>query len=249
MNDYYHPRKAVIIAGARVGSAMLCNALDSHPQISCEREDPLDYKTSPYFYQGLTPSQTIQLVLSRVGYQWCMCKVSYRSLAKSISLPELIEFGVERVIHLWRENALRVVVSAALNTSARNGEREHPTHAWETPAVSRIELDPASVLSEARRYILNVRAMRAQLGVCGLPVLELTYERLAGDRVYGWLDKYLAADLLKFLAINHDPTIEFRIFTKPINPYPLSEIVTNWPIVKAALVGTELERCCDETES
>jgi hypothetical protein len=243
MTDYYHPRKAVIIAGARVGSAMLCNALDSHPQISCEREDPLDYKTSPYFYQGLEPHQTLQLVLSRVGYQWCICKVSYRSLKNTISLEDLIEMGVERVIHLWRENALRVVVSAALNTSARNGERKHPTHAWETPEISRIELDPANVLSEARRYILNVRAMQAQLSVCGLPVLNLRYEDIAhpGTAQLWHTDENRVTEFLDVM--------EFHLTTdtRPINPYPLSEIVTNWSVVKAALAGTELERFCDES--
>lgn len=246
MTDYYHPRKAIIIAGSRVGSMMLCNALDSHPQISCERAEPLNPTTSIYLREGLTIEQTIRIVLSRPGFQWDMCKVSYRQLAKMVSLETLKGWGVEKIIHLWRENVLRVVVSAALNTSAWKGERDHPTHAWATPEISRIELDPANVLSEARRYILNVRAMQAQLAVCGLPVLELMYERIVpSPHDIGQLDIGIRG-LREFLEIEYAP---FLTLTKPINPYPLSEIVTNWPVVKAALVGTEFERFCDETQS
>jgi hypothetical protein len=231
MTDYYTPRKAIIVAGSRVGSAMLANALDSHPQISCEREAPLDHKTSVYLREGLSVEQTLRIVLSRPGYQWCMCKISYRQLAKTVSLDTLKTLGVERIIHLWRENALRVVVSAALNTSAQNGEREHPTHAWETPEVSQIELDPAWVLSEMQRYETNVQAMQAQLAVCGVPVLELIYEYIAPQTYEnGRLSEETHNQLWDFLGIWK---ILLQTKTKLINPYPLSEIITNWPDVKA----------------
>jgi hypothetical protein len=236
--DYYTPRKAVIIAPSRVGSIMLCNALDSHPQISCERTEPLNPKTSVYLREGLTPEQTLRIVLSRPGFQWNMCKVSYRQLAKIISLQTLIDLGVEKVIHLWRENVLRVVVSAALNTSAWNGERDHPTHAWETPEISRIELDPADVLSEARRYLVNVRARKAELA-SGLPVLELDYKQICHDE---WGQVYYSKEICQFLGVDY---VKLYSTTKPINPYPLSKIVTNWAHVRAAIVGTEFERWLD----
>ena len=82
---YYEPRKAVVIAGSRVGSMMLCNALDGHPDISCERSEPLNWRTSVYLREKLTAQQTLRIVLGRPGYRWCMCKVSYRQLAKIIS--------------------------------------------------------------------------------------------------------------------------------------------------------------------
>jgi hypothetical protein len=237
--DYYTPRKAVVIAPSRVGSIMLCNALDSHPQISCERTEPLNPKTSVYLREGLTPEQTLRIVLSRPGFQWDMCKVSYRQLAKIISLQTLIDLGVEKIIHLWRENVLRVVVSAALNTSAWNGERDHPTHAWETPEISRIELDPAAVLSEARRYLVNVRARQAELATCGLPVLELTYEQIKPYPGSGVLREYECIN--EWLDVDY-ATLGGVMYTVPINPHPLSEIATNWAHVRAAIVGTEFEK-------
>jgi hypothetical protein len=172
-----------------------------------------------------------------------MCKVSYRQLAKIVSLQTLIDLGVEKIIHLWRENVLRVVVSAALNTSAWNGERGHPTHAWETPEISRIELDPAAVLSEARRYLVNVRARQAELATCGLPVLELTYEQIFPPTyLSGRLSERAHEKIRPFLDIWRIP---LQTMTERVNPYPLSEIVTNWAHVRAAIVGTEFEKWLD----
>ena len=234
MADYYTPRKAVIIAGSRVGSTMLCNALDSHPMIGCDRSEPLNPITSPYLKAGLTNEQTLDIVLNRPGYHVCACKVSYRQIRKQIPLTALIDLGVTKFIHLWRENPLRVVVSAALNTRSRREGYTHPTHAWKTPPIQTIAIAPETVLMEGTLYLERVERMKAALQ--GYDTLTLTYEYIARGT---FLYDIPHGELLGFLQVQHAP---LATHTKQINPHPLSVIVENWSEVCETLQGTILEK-------
>lgn len=239
--DYYTPQKAVVIAGSRVGSTMLCNALDSHPLIACERHEPLNPKTSIYLKAGLTVDQTLGIVLVRPGYQWCMCKISYRQLRKHVSLEHLAALGVTKFVHLWRENPLRVVVSAALNTALR-GER--PTHAWETPPLQPIILDGQDILKQARLYLERVEQRKTELQ--GYDTLTLTYETLHThhlSKVTG--DLWLTHPFQEFFNV---PYFLLKTYTQPINPYPLPEIILNWKEVRTVLLDSEFAKFVESEE-
>lgn len=240
MTDYYTPRKAVIIAGSRVGSTMLCNALDSHLMIGCDRSEPLNPITSPYLKAGLTNEQTLDIVLNRPGYHICACKVSYRQIRKQIPLTALVDLGVTKFIHLWRENPLRVVVSAALNTRSRREGYIHPTHAWETPPIQTIAIAPETVLMEGTLYLERVERMKAALQ--GYDALTLTYENLIFPKLTLAIRESSEYAIREFLGISTTEKGYFQTMTKPINPHPLSVIVENWSEICETLQGTILEK-------
>ena len=233
--DYYQPRPAVVVATNRSGSTFLLNCLDSHPQIGCERGEPLDPRG---VWQEMLPEvnreRLMRLLWRRPGYRVAMFKLSYKHVRWVGT--EILQRERPRIIHLHRSNVLRMGVSAVINTAAMRGELQHATHTFEAvpPVKVRVEVD--RFIKGCRTYLNKVRGMRKQLKRLGLPLLILTYEELVGyegnetdEIISGTADT-----ICQFLEVDSLPLISY---TRRVNPQPLYEIVENWEALVGAVRG------------
>lgn len=144
--------------------------------------------------------------------------------------------GFDRFVILERRNLLRKVVSSAVY----HANRKAHIAAGRAPERIRVEIDPAELridrialplIEHLDGYRDGFRWLRERLA--GRDVLELTYEDdVAKDPGAGY------RKTCGFLGLSdEEPDIRFA----RTNPFPMSEIVANWPDVEAALRGSEYE--------
>lgn len=240
---YFNPMPAALVATNRSGSTLLLHCLDSHPQIGCERNEPLSPR-EPWARLKVKRHDLMRVLWRRGGYRVSMFKLTYRQLRWVGT--EILQENEVRLIHLHRRNALRVIVSSVINTAVVRGEMEHPPHSFEpVRQVATVRLEPEEFVASCHSYLDKVRAMRRRLKGLGLPVLYLTYSDLVGQegrevrqlpvRTVCWICDHLRVDRYPMYSQ-----------TRRINPRPLAEIVENWQEVRAAVVEGGLGRFLSE---
>ena len=241
--NYYKPKPAVLISTSRSGSTFLLNALDSHYQIGCERSEPLNHKTGPWRDVEIDRHQLMNALWSRPGYRVSMFKLSYRQ-AGWVGL-KTIKKRRALIIHLHRENVVRVIASSMINTMAVAGKLNHPTHSFTTPKPVKVAVDVAKFMNECRKYQGKVAGMVRDLDALDMPVKYLTYEDLIGyeGNEVEEVQTKTANSICDFLEVNRFPLFSE---TKRINPQPLGEIVENWRELRAALVNNGLGQWCED---
>lgn len=144
--------------------------------------------------------------------------------------------GVDRFIVLRRRNLLRAIVSSAIADQTRQYHRAR----GQKPQLRPIHLDPERV-----RIHRTVRPLLDFLQRLEAPFQELT-ERLPREQTLClWYEDHVAADP----RVGYRAACEFlnlvpregRIRFGRTNPFPLSEILSNFAEVQAALAGTPYE--------
>lgn len=239
MNDYTSPSPAALIATNRSGSTFLLNALDSHPQIGCERSEPLD-PHGWWMTLGAPVVNRVELLRflwRRPGYKVAMFKMSYRHV-RWVGMGFLKEAGA-RLIHLHRENVVRMGISSLINTAAVKGELDHPIHTFSPVDAVSIRVEVGPFIYNSLAHLKKVKAMKKHLGRLGLPLLSLTYEDLVGyegnepDEVQA----ATATAICEHLGVEVIPLVSY---TRRVNPRPLCEIVENWTELAAGLARTDL---------
>lgn len=242
-NDYTSPTPAALIATNRSGSTFLLHALDSHPQIGCERSEPLDPRGfwvrlgTMEAMKAMSRANLLRFLWRRPGYRVAMFKLSYRQL-RWVGLDVLKEVGA-RLIHLHRENVVRGGISSLINTAAVKGEIAHPIHTFSPVKAASIRVEVGPFIYNSMAHLKKVKAMKKQLGRMGLPVLNLTYEDLVGYEGHE-TNEVMAATataICEHLGVEEMPLVSY---TRRVNPQPLCEIVENWTELAAALRGTAL---------
>ena len=236
MTDYFKPRKSILISTSRGGGTFLAHCLDSHIMIGCERGEVINPRGVWQRTLGdkIGRFELLNLVLSRPGYEVNCCKLSYRE-ARWVGLEALKIMGVSRVIHLHRENALRVITSSMINNIDNS-----PRHSWSAVSLNRISVDIDLFLYECRRYMKNIIKMRQYLTDSKLPVLFLTYEQMMeGASEIKKLPPTLSENICMFLDVDQQ-ILRARI--RRINPRPLSEIILNWTPLRQKLIKSEFKR-------
>lgn len=236
---YFNPLPAALVSTNRSGSTLLLHCLDSHPQIGCERNEPLSPR-EPWARLKVKRHDLMRVLWRRGGYRVSMFKLTYRQLRWVGT--EILQENEVRLLHLHRRNALRVIVSSIINTAVVRGEMEHPPHSFEPVlAVATVHLEPEAFVTSCHNYLDKVRAMRRLLKGLGLPVLYLKYADLVGEegREVSQLPAETAARICQHLGVDQAPLFSQ---TRRINPRPLAEIVENWEEVRGAVVEGGLGR-------
>ena len=231
---WFTPRRFLMVFTQRGGSTFLSHCLDSRPDIGAERGEPLHER---YIWhqtlQDVPPHALLELILNRPGYKATVARVNYRHY-HNINTAYLK--GLDGIIHLHRENVVRIIISAIINS---RGLRT--THTYERLSAQQVYIEPKLLLAECDRYVGNVRAMIANLPKLEVPILWLTYDQIVGgegqeaDGVPWGVD----IDICKFLGVGPRPLLCYLKRTNPEHP---SALVSNWREVKDALKGTEHER-------
>jgi hypothetical protein len=246
MNNYFSPKPAALIATNRSGSTFLLHALDSHPQIGCERSEPLNprgYWAALGGQEAMSRAGLLHFLWHRPGYQVTMFKLSYRHI-RWIGTDILKEAGT-RLIHLHRENVVRMGISALINTGVVNGELAHPIHTFVQVEPISIRVDVGPFIYNSLAHLKKVAAMKKRLGQLGLPMLSLTYEDLVGyeGAETNEVMAETATAICNHLGVDEMPLVSY---TRRLNPQPLCQIVENWAELAAALSQTELSKFLEE---
>lgn len=246
MRDWFRPRPAILVTTARSGSTFLAHCLDSHPQIGCERGEPF---SPTYLWRvglKLDTETILSLMLDRPGYDVAMFRVMYRPWRR-LGLAALAQERGASIVHNERENALRVAVSADINTRLLAGDKRlkgHRVHTYEPLPPVHVTVKVSHILNEMLRYRANVAQMKEELAALGLPFLCITYAQIVGGEgnEATALPEDTGRELCEFLGVEYSPMASSL---RRVNPRPLCEFVENWDelrrAVKAAGFGRYLE--------
>jgi hypothetical protein len=234
--------RAVILTTQRTGSTSLVASLGSHPDIECAGEILIGAPDAPRpqvrgRFKGVVrianiitsgawlPGRRMERFYSGGSARVRAFKAMYNQLANPFALRYLRDDRTIRVLHLRRQNLLKVHVSRLLM-----GRRERVQATAPVDAV-RTHVSPSEAIAAMRRARERYERFDALFG--GHPRLQLTYESLFDGQE---LSAGTTAAICDFLAVARHPMRSK--FTK-LNPVSLREMVTNYDELAAAVSRTE----------
>jgi hypothetical protein len=166
-----------------------------------------------------------------------MCRLTYTQALDTNVWSWLVE-NQPSVIWLYRENLLRQAISVHLNIVARrSGSLERPAHTFRDLQPVKIQIDPALFVKYARGLnALNLR-VKAELEKFK-QVYSLTYAQVVGgeSKTAYQLPMKTAKPLCAWLGVRCE-TMSADL--RPVNPYPLWEIISNWKEIETAVSASE----------
>lgn len=223
-NSYYEQTRFLIIAPKRSGGTLLSHALDSHMDIFCHRGEPI-HRLDPIRQIADSPFEAIDTCLKMMGYEASGCKLTYEDV-KRIGLESIRHFKVNRIIHLWRENPLKRIVSEQVRLQdKKQGLR---THTRESRPLETITLDPQKTVSEIGKYWADVnmyrRILKSQTVGTGKAYMEIIYEQIA--YYHNIIERDLGFALQDFLGTSTKQMLKYSIVKR--NPFPLRDIIENY---------------------
>jgi hypothetical protein len=225
--QWSNPDKAILVAHVRSGGTFLCHALDSHPQIGCERGEPLHSHAQWMIAAGCDRIKVLNMMLFRPGYHVAMFKSTVKQFA--FVPDDYIARHDVALVFLERCNLLRV------HASSLSISRQRPPHSYEDDGNAQpVTIDTRGLIETWRQYEQAVAAVKARCQAARRH-LELTYEQVTAGQEDGHLNMYVSDLLCDFLGVERR-----RLYTetKRRNPKPLKEMIANYDRVAAALFET-----------
>lgn len=222
-------KNALIVAHQRSGGTLLCHFLSNHPQIFCPRDEPLNER-SLYKTTFKAPGTKIaEAIWKTPGYPLTMFKVTYQQFVRDLLSSKV------RVIHLYRQNVLRTIVSRLITREYRAGTfPNHRSHTVGLMEPVKLKVDVGYVIDACNK--LQVSQERMKEALKDVQFFELTYEGMTGYHVeVNRLSPALTCRLCEFLRVKRAPlACELR----RVNRYPLSQVIDNWEKLKGRMAGT-----------
>jgi len=231
----------------RVGSTLLGNMLKEHPRITWRNElitfHRMHYERMHGSNIGWTcsPTKVINAARRNAPWGWFGCEVKpYNAYELGITLEEMVDqlksMGFKRFIVLERRNLLRRYISVRM---ARASGKWHISDTSQRDNRS-IKLDPESnerwgeklSLLDVLRKDANENEQLLELARPFSP-LHLIYEdHLQNDPSvgYGMVCEHLG-----------EQPLEAQPNVVRTNPYPVSQLVSNYDEIAEVLAGTEFE--------
>lgn len=234
--------RAVILTTQRTGSTFLVECLDSHPAIDCASEILIgapDTLRPPYrgpfrqlvkvanvFTSGAwRPARRMEDFFSGGFARVRAFKAMYNQLVNPFALRFLRDNEDIKILHLRRDNLLKVHVSRLLMTKRDHVQALQPVETIQTHVEPHVALE---AMRKARaRYERFESVFRRH------PRLQLTYERLFDGQQ---LDAQTAREICGFLGVTHHP-MESSIIK--LNPESLRDMVTNYDELVREITRTE----------
>ena len=241
---------AVLISPGRSGSIFLTHCLSNHPQIFCPRGSVLGHGYSVRTVMGSVSSRqgaTRPLCLAAAwaarGYDAAVAKVGYK--------PHVHVWGYmaerqAKIIHLTRENFVRVVVSRKVYRLGIRNKEPSKIYSFKPVPMTRVKLGWPNFLKALEQLEQMVTAMRAKIAATGLETLELTYEQLVGreGEEVARVNHSTHFRICKFLDV--DCTYYLYTRLRKVNPYPLSEIVKNWDEIRPKILDSKYAKFLED---
>ena len=240
--------RAVILTTQRTGSTSLVVSLGTHPEIECAGEILIGAPDAPrppvrgrfkavakivnIFKSGAwLPARRMEGFYSGGSARARVFKAMYNQLANPFALRYLKDDRTIRILHLRRENLLKVHVSRLLM-----GKRERVQATAPVDAV-RTHVGPREAITAMRRARERYERFEAQFD--DHPRLQLTYESLFDGQE---LSAGTTAAICEFLAVARHP---MRSNLTKLNPESLRDMVTNYDELAAAVARTEFANMLD----
>jgi LPS sulfotransferase NodH len=240
--------RAIILTTQRSGSTFLVDCLRSHPDIHCAGEilngqpdDPRPPYRGP-FKQAVKLMRIVKSGAWRPanrmgeyfagGHAKVRCfKAMYNQLRRPFALAYLREHKDVHVMHLRRQNLLKVHVSTLLMPKRKQLQATGPVQAvW-------IKVDPAAAISALRKA--QAQYDQFEKAFEHHPRIHLTYESLIdGAQLQG----DAARQICEFLGVSQHP---MRSQLTKLNPNRLQDMVTNYDELAAAVSRTEFAKLLD----
>jgi hypothetical protein len=234
--------RAVILTTQRTGSTSLVVSLGSHPDIECAGEILIGAPDAPRpqvrgRFKGVVrianimtsgawlPARRMERFYNGGSARVRAFKAMYNQLANPFALRYLRDDPTIRVLHLRRQNLLKVHVSRLLM-----GKRERVQATGPVEAV-RTHVDPAEAIAAMRKA--RQRHGHFEAIFSGHPRLQLTYEALFEGQ---GLSEATTDAICEFLGVARHP---MRSKLTKLNPESLRDMVTNYDELTAAVSRTE----------
>ena len=250
----------------RTGSTFLCDLLNSHPQISCRKEQfcevkivaGLEFPSGARTFENKggvfgrrlfadneviddpSDSQTLDYLKFAMNDAAKACGFKLKYPNQSQCYPEIVERLKQvqclKVIELVRENVLKQAISLRNVARIRELGVSRASNAVEPIELKPLELDVALALTHAR-YFLRIRDDFSKFSQQFENTLQVTYEDLLSDH------SQTIERILRFL--NVDASVPLKSQFSKTTPDQISEAVSNFDELASAVKGTELERFLD----
>lgn len=234
--------RAVILTTQRTGSTFLMECLGSHPEIHCADEilnGQPDSRIPPargpfrHFIKfariartgAWLPAFRLEQFYGRGRSRVRCFKAMYNQLARPLVLRYLLSHDEIRVIHLSRQNLLKVYVSTLLMQKRRVLQATRPV----APVWIRVDPHKAVVFMRTAR----ARYERYEALFARHSRLSVTYESLF-DGVR--LRAATASRICDFLGVSRHPMQSAIV---KLNPSSLREMVTNYDELAEAVTRSE----------
>jgi len=229
-------RPAIIIGERRAGGTLMACCLSNHPEIFCDRWEPLN---SGSLWYRMFPGDVgrLHLLLHQPYYKVSMCKLlPQHTWRKPVARYLKRHRPPVRMIHVYRENILAQAVSCVINLHSRKYKMGHPTHVFEPTELAPVKLIPADVVAWCVASFNHHRRATKWANRMQLPILPVSYEAMTGNIDTGQLPDNLSRRICEFLRVSDEP-----LYTRmhKVHVPELSEVVANWPEVVEAVAQSD----------
>lgn len=253
----FRPGNVAMFHMGRCGSSVLCDLLNQHPKMYWGGEiytpsirgwrKQKQYKLQ---VEGITlqpaPLKILQRDMLVAGSKYYGCEIKFHHLSEGqITIADYVNYLKQRdfkFITLVRKNFLRSIVSNTVMFSSTKTKTHNRTD--EKVVLNKVKLDVDEaryngyrkpLIKHLRTHQKNFSDFEAMLSTQN--ILKLTYE----DNIFSDpSDAYLKA--CEFLSLE---PCDLNVRLRKTNPFPLSEIITNYEEVKDYLSDTEFAWMCE----
>jgi len=232
MSNQTYARPALLVAHTRSGGTMLNYALSTHRRIFWTRGEPLLRQMEwGKAFPGVTNTQILDCITRASFYTVAGCKVTYEQMTPGIW--KWIKEKQPRLLHLVRENWIRVALSQMITGMVVTQRLKHRAHSFKKLKTPKVYINPQSLLARANRQQVDRARMVKLLARTGAPILNLTYKQITGGKVeVDQIPRGVAEKICDFLGVRYEHlTCDLR----RVNRAPLSEIIENWEDVRLAV--------------
>lgn len=218
VNDYYHPKRFLIIASIRSGGTLLSHALDSHPMIFCLRGEPV-HGQNPIRKIAPSPIAALDAVLSFHGYSANIAKVTWGQFLNI--KDDLHKLNLDGVILLYRDNPLRVYVSEQVRL-ADIANQDTYTHSFDKRDKTQVHIPPTAAHCFIDNYLSTLNTHQVELDSID-NIFTTSYEKISSD--YKQIPRLVGMALCEFVGVWYT---RLAYHTAKRNPYDLSELIINY---------------------
>ena len=220
--------------------------LSTHPRVFWVRGEPLlrGMEWGKAFPKA-TDSAILRCITRASYYEIGGCKVTYEQMS-----PDVWDFLRQKkplVLHLWRENLIRVAVSQII-TGMVVSQRlpNHKAHTIKRLPQPQVTIPPENIIAAASRQGAAIDVMRRRLSDNVAPgrLLELTYADITGGEGIEATEvpPAVARTICDFLGVEPEP---LYCHFKRVNHGKLSEILKNWDEVRAVVSQSRFAYCLE----
>jgi hypothetical protein len=227
----YQGKKFLILIQGRSGSSLLCDLLDSHPEVRCQSEllhgrlkAPLTYLTGMASFQPTSRAWGFKTKINQIEQQPGMR--SPRELLEALHKDDWSIFS------LSRKNCVHAALSRLV--AWRRGNCYHNTGQAAASELGKVYLEPGRVLQAARRE--REERKQVQELTHGLSSLNLTYEN---DLLEQEAQQRTCRKIFELLSVDQIPVSS--VFHKT-STSSLSDSIINAEEIIRAVQGTEIAK-------